>query len=104
MLPELERILKEILLEDNFQNETFITYSFEVYICIIDFKMAKEDGMLYPSLGGEVIFSVRHFIAPALDLMPIAIRASNSRREQSITAMKRKIPSPVLMCGMSLTA
>ena len=60
--------------------------------------------MLCHSLGAgwEVIFALQHFIAFSLDLVPackpqvigIALRAINSRREQSIAAMKRKISSP----------
>ena len=66
-----------------------------------------KNGMLYHSLGA-VIFSLQHFIAPALDVMPFlpsrqgseAIKALNSRTEQSIAAMKRKISSPILISGV----
>ena len=56
---------------------------------------------------GSNFFSLQHFIAPALDLMAClpsqqrreAIKVLNPRREQSITAMKTRIYSAILMRG-----
>ena len=42
------------------------------------FSSYRNNGMLCHSLGGEVIFLMQHFLAPALDLMP-CLQAQSTR-------------------------
>ena len=80
-------------------------------IIYVRLDVLSSNVMLRHSLGGEVIFFLCNtLLLPTWDLMPcfhailcfmpevrgIAIKASNSRREQSIVDMKRKISCPIL--------